>query len=489
MSHSIPVYQNFVHGRFLANHSGETFAVVNPATGQVIYQVEVADPSVQKAAIESARAGFADWSAMTAIERSRILLRAAALLRERNDELARVEVLDTGKPLQEAEAVDVVTGADAVEFFAGLAPSIEGNQQDLGGDFYYTRREPLGICAGIGAWNYPIQIACWKSAPALAAGNAMIFKPSEETPMGAIKLAEIFIEAGVPAGVFNVVQGAAEVGSWLTHDPDIAKVSFTGEVGTGKKVMAAAASSLKDVTMELGGKSPLIIFDDADLENAVSAAMVGNFYTQGEICTNGTRVFVQEGIYPAFIERLLERTRNNIVPGDPLDPATNYGALISEGHRKLVLDYIGKGVAEGATLSHGGRPLSPANASGGYFVEPTIFTDCTDDMTIVKEEIFGPVMSVLTFADEAEVIERANDTETGLAAGVFTNDIRRAHRVIHRIQAGICWINSYGASPAEMPVGGYKLSGVGRENGRITLDSYTQIKSIYVGMSDLEAPF
>jgi betaine-aldehyde dehydrogenase len=286
MSSAIPVYQNYVHGRFLANASGETFPVVNPATGEVIYKVEVADDSIQRAAIESARAGFADWSARPAVERSRILLRAVALLRERNDDLARTEVLDTGKPWQEAEVVDVVTGADTLEFFAGLIPSMEGNQQDLGGDFYYTRREPLGVCAGIGAWNYPIQIACWKSAPALATGNAMIFKPSEETPMGAMRLAQIYTEAGVPEGVFNVVHGAAEVGSWLTHHPDIAKVSFTGEVGTGRKVMAAAASTLKDVTMELGGKSPLIIFDDADLENAVSAAMMGNFYTQGEVCTN-----------------------------------------------------------------------------------------------------------------------------------------------------------------------------------------------------------
>lgn len=489
MSQSIPRYQNFVHGRFLANTSGETFPVVNPGTGEVIYEVEVADESIQQAAIESAKQGFAEWSAMPAIERGRILNKAVALLRERNDELAAVEVRDTGKPLQEADAVDVVTGADVIEYFAGLAPSVEGIQQDLGGDFYYTRREPLGVCAGIGAWNYPIQIACWKSGPALAAGNALIFKPSEETPMGAIKLAEIYIEAGVPAGVFNVVQGAAEVGQWLTHHPDIEKVSFTGEVGTGKKVMAAAASTLKDVTMELGGKSPLIIFDDADLENAVSAAMVGNFYTQGEICTNGTRVFVQEGIYQRFMDRLLERTRNNIKPGDPMDPATNFGALISEKHRDLVLDYIAKGKAEGATLAEGGHTLAPASAEGGFFVAPTIFTDCTDDMTIVKEEIFGPVMSVLTFSDEDEVIARANDTETGLAAGVFTNDIRRAHRVIHQIEAGICWINSYGASPAEMPVGGYKLSGVGRENGRVTLDHYTQIKSVYVGMEDLDAPF
>ncbi|TVQ71081.1 MAG: betaine-aldehyde dehydrogenase [Oceanospirillales bacterium] len=486
---SLPRYQNYVHGKPMANQSGETFAVINPGSGEVIYEMEVADESIQLAAIESAKKGFAQWSAMSGMQRGRILLKAVALLRERNDELAEIEVKDNGKPWQEAVAVDVVTGADSIEFFAGLAASIEGNQQDLGGDFYYTRREPLGICAGIGAWNYPLQIACWKAAPALACGNSMIFKPSEETPLGALKLAEIFTEAGLPDGVFNVVQGDGRVGAWMTHHPEIAKVSFTGEVGTGKKVMAAAASSLKEVTMELGGKSPLIIFDDADVENAVSAAMLGNFYTQGEICTNGTRVFVHESIYDRFMERLLERTRNNIIIGDPMNPETNFGALISAEHREKVMHYIQKGIEEGATLIQGGQAVSPASSPNGFFVEPTIFTDCTDDMTICREEIFGPVMSVLTFKDEDDVIARANNTDTGLAAGIFTQDIRRAHRVIHQLQAGICWINSYGASPAEMPVGGYKLSGIGRENGRATLDHYTQLKAVYIGMTDLESPF
>jgi betaine-aldehyde dehydrogenase len=359
----------------------------------------------------------------------------------------------------------------------------------VGNDFYYTRKEPLGICAGIGAWNYPLQIACWKSGPALAAGNAVIFKPSEETPLGAIKLAEIFIEAGVPAGVFNVVQGAAEVGQWLTANPNIEKVSFTGEVGTGKKVMASAAGSLKDVTMELGGKSPLLVFDDADVSQAVSAAMLGNFYTQGEICTNCARIYVHKNVYQQFIDELKTRTEQNIIAGDPMDPEVNLGALISKKHQELVLGYIDKGIQEGATLLTGGKALSPASAPNGYFVEPTVFVDCKDDMTIVKEEIFGPVMSVLVFDDEDDVIQRANDTHLILAAGVFTKDIQRAHRVIHQLQAGICWINSYGNSPAEMPVGGYKQSGIGRENGIETLDHYTQTKSIYVGMSNIESPF
>ncbi len=481
--------KNFVDGQALSNTSGKTFPVINPATGQVIYQVEVADDSVKQAAIDSARRGFKIWSTKSSMERSRILLKAVELLRQRNDELAKIEVLDTGKPWQEASVVDVVTGADAIEFFAGLAPSIEGDQQDLGGDFYYTRREPVGICAGIGAWNYPLQIACWKSAPALACGNSMIFKASEETPHGAVKLAQIFSEAGVPAGVFNVIHGDGELGEWLTRHHDIAKVSFTGEVDTGRKVMAAAAGTLKQVTMELGGKSPLIIFADADLDEAVSAAMLANFYTQGEICTNGTRVFVHDDIRQEFLQRLITRTKKNIVVGDPLNPNTNFGALISAKHQQLVLGYIETAKQQGATLACGGSALKPQSAENGYFVEPTIFTDCHDDMDIIREEIFGPVMSVLSFTDEAEVIRRANDTHFGLAAGIFTLDIRRAHRVIHQLQAGICWINAYGNSPAQMPVGGYKMSGIGRENGAETLLQYTQIKSVYVGLNKIESPY
>ena len=473
----------------MANDNGKTFDVTNPATGKVIYQVEVADEKIKAQAIASAQRGFATWSAMSATQRNRILLKAVALLRERNDELAKIEVLDTGKPWQEASVVDVESGADSIEFFAGLAPGIEGNQQSVDGDFYYTRREPLGICAGIGAWNYPLQIACWKAAPALACGNVMIFKPSEETPLGALKLAEAFSDAGIPDGVFNVVQGAGDVGAWLTHHPDIAKVSFTGEVSTGKKVMAGAATTLKDITMELGGKSPLIIFDDADIDNAVSAAMLGNFYTQGEICTNGTRVFVQKSAYPCFIEKLVQRTSQNIIAGDPMDPSTNFGALISLKHFNLVLDFINIGIKEGATLLHGGTSLQPDNAPDGYFIAPTIFTNCTDQMTICREEIFGPVMSVLTFDDEDEVISRANATDYGLAASVFTQDITRAHRVIHQMEAGICWINSYGLSPVQMPVGGYKQSGIGRENGLATLNYYTQLKAVYVGLQPLESPF
>lgn len=483
------IYRSYIDGKYQSSDSEERFEVVNPGAGDVVYEVEQASQRLVDAAVNSAQKGFAIWSAMTGLERSRVLHKAVAILRARNDELAEIEVIDTGKPWQEAREVDVVTGADSIEFFAGLAPSIEGNQQDLGGNFYYTRREPLGVCAGIGAWNYPLQIACWKAAPALAAGNAMVFKPSEETPKGALKLAEIFTEAGLPDGVFNVVQGDRRVGEMLTSHPDIAKISFTGEVATGKRVMSAAASSLKEVTMELGGKSPLIVFEDADIESAVSAAMLGNFYTQGEICTNCTRVFLHESIHEKFTAQLKFRIENNIKPGNPMNPDVNFGALISKQHQQLVLDYIERGKAEGATLLTGGEALSPDDAPNGFFVAPTVFTDCQDDMTIVKEEIFGPVMSVLRFTDEADVILRANNTDVGLAAGIFTQNIQRAHRVIHQLQAGICWINAYGNSPAEMPVGGYKQSGIGRENGLSTLNHYTQLKAVYVGMTPIESPF
>jgi betaine-aldehyde dehydrogenase len=346
----------------------------------------------------------------------------------------------------------------------------------------------LGVVAGIGAWNYPLQIACWKSAPALACGNAMIFKPAELTPLSAMKLAEVFNAAGLPQGVFQVVQGGADTGRLLSRHPGIKKISLTGEVGTGKAVMADAAASLKYVTLELGGKSPLIVFDDAKLDNAVSGALVGNFYSAGEVCSNGTRVFVQRRIKAAFIERLKARTAALVI-GDPLDPRTQVGALISEAHMHRVLGYIARGRAEGAQLLVGGNRVTTGDLANGYFVAPAVFDACHDDMTIVREEIFGPVMSVLEFDDEEEVIERANATEFGLAAAVFTNDLTRAHRVIARLQAGTCWINHYNITPVELPFGGVKMSGLGRENGRAAIEHYTQLKSVYVAMGDVDSPY
>ena len=478
----------YVGGRYVDSSSPQTFESVNPATGETICSVQVACPEDVGLAVASAQEGFAVWSRMSGTQRGRVLSDAVRLLRARNRELAELEVQDTGKPIREAEAVDVASGADCIEYFAGLAAKLEGSHADLGSAFFYTRREPLGVCAGIGAWNYPIQIACWKSAPALACGNAMIFKPSEMTPLTALKLAEIYSEAGLPDGVFNVVNGFGATGEALASHPGVAKISLTGSVATGKKIMAVGAKTLKHVTLELGGKSPLIIFEDADLDQAVSAAMTANFYTQGQICTNGTRVFVQEDIHDDFMRRLIERTRK-IRIGDPMDPETQMGSLISQKHLNVVLGYIEAGNAEGAKLVSGGERVHSRTLSKGFFVEPTIFDFCTDNMTIVREEIFGPVMSVLTFRNEDEVVPRANHTEFGLAAGLFTSDLKRAHRVVAQLQAGVCWINNYNVTPIEMPFGGYKQSGYGRENGLAAIEHYTQLKSVYVEMGTVESSF
>jgi len=465
------------------------FASINPANGEILGYVTVAGVAQVDAAVAAATIAQARWGALPGVERARVLRRAADLLRARNQELAELETRDTGKPIQETRVVDVASGADCLEYFAGLAQSLGGEHIDLGpAAFGYTRREPLGVVAGIGAWNYPLQIACWKAAPALACGNAMIFKPAELTPFSAVKLQEILIEAGLPSGVFQVLQGFAETGRLLTRHAGIRKVSLTGEVGTGKAVMGDAAQSLKNVTLELGGKSPLIVFDDAKLDNAVGGALLANFYSSGQVCSNGTRVFVHRSIKKRFLEGLVKRV-NAMKIGDPMHPDTQVGALISEQHMHKVLSYIARGREEGARLVTGGKRVTSGELARGFFVAPTVFDECRDDMTIVREEIFGPVMSVLDFEDESEVIERANATPFGLAAGVFTNDLTRAHRVIARLQAGTCWINHYNVTPVELPFGGVKQSGLGRENGRAALEHYTQLKSVYVAMGDVDSPY
>ncbi|MEB3753925.1 betaine-aldehyde dehydrogenase [Acinetobacter sp. MD2(2019)] len=485
------VYPLYIHGKYVQATSGQSFESINPATGEVIATVQQASKADIEAAVASAVEGQKVWAAKTAMERSRILRRAVDILRERNDELAHLETLDTGKAYSETSTVDIVTGADVLEYYAGLATAIQGEQVPLReSSFFYTRREPLGVVAGIGAWNYPIQIALWKSAPALAAGNAMIFKPSEVTPLSVFKLAEIYTEAGLPAGVFNVVQGAGrEIGQLLTEHPTIEKISFTGGVETGKKVMASAAgSTLKEVTMELGGKSPLIICADANLDRAADIAVMANFFSSGQVCTNGTRVFVPESMKADFEHAVVERVKR-IRMGDPLDANTNFGPLTSFAHMEKVLGYIESGKQQGAKLLIGGERATAGNLAQGAYVQATIFTDCTDDMKIVQEEIFGPVMSILSYSNIDEAISRANNSIFGLAAGVVTQDISQAHQIIHQLEAGICWINTWGESPAEMPVGGYKESGVGRENGISTLNHYTRTKSIQVELGEYSSIF
>lgn len=472
--------QSFIDGKSYSSTSDECLQTSYPATNEPLAEVELALDAEVDAAVESAVVAQRDWAALTGTERGRVLHRAAALLRQRNDELATLEVYDTGKPISEANCVDVHSGADAIEFFAGVAATIKGDYHKLGNNFAYTSREPLGVVAGIGAWNYPLQIACWKAAPALAAGNAMIFKPSELTPLTAIELARTFRDAGLPDGLFNVVLGDHRTGQLLVDHPDIRKVSLTGGVATGKRIMESAARSLKHVTLELGGKSPLLIFDDAKIDSAVKATLMANFYTQGEICSNGTRVFVHRSIHDEFLDKLVKAT-DNLVIGDPLDAKTEIGSLISPEHAQKVLGYIETGIAQGATLIAGGKQIG----TKGNFVQPTIFAGCQDDMSIAKEEIFGPVLSLFSFDDEAEVIARANDTDFGLSAGVFTNDLNRAHRVIGQIEAGMCWINTYNITPVEIPFGGYKHSGMGRENSEWAIQHYSQLKTVYVETGDL----
>ena len=484
-----PLHRSHVGGGPLPSASGRTFATRDPARGEVLAEVEVAGEQEVERAVAAAAAAQRSWSRLPGAERGRVLRRAADLLRARNDEIAEIETRDTGKPIQETRVVDVVSGADCLEYYAGLAGALSGEHIDLGpGAFAYTRREPLGVVAGIGAWNYPIQIACWKAAPALACGNAMVFKPAELTPLTANILAEILVEAGAPPGLFDVVHGDAATGRLLTRHPGIRKVSLTGEVSTGRAVMRDAAETLKYVTLELGGKSPLIVFEDADLDNAVSGALLGNFYSAGEVCSNGTRVFVQRSVRDAFLDRLVARVGRMRV-GDPLDSETQVGALVSEEHMGKVLGFVEGARRDGARLVTGGSRLTAPPLEKGFFVEPTVFEAARDDLALVREEIFGPVMTVLSFDTEEEVVARANATPYGLAAGVFTRDLARGHRVVAALEAGICWINHYNVTPVEMPFGGTKLSGLGRENGKAALEHYTQIKSVYVALGDVEAPY
>ncbi|WP_287981877.1 betaine-aldehyde dehydrogenase [Acidiphilium sp.] len=481
--------RNFIAGGPWSRAGLARFETRNPATGGVLAEIEIAGAETVAAAVAAAREAQRAWAATPAAARGRILLRAASILRERNDELARTETLDTGRPIAETSVVDVISGAECLEYFGGLAASITGESVDLGpAAFGYTRREPLGVVAAIGAWNYPLQIACWKSAPALACGNAVIFKPAPQTPLTAFELAAIYREAGLPDGLFNVVNGFGETGLALVRHPDVAKISLTGSVPTGKAVAAEAAASLKRVTLELGGKSPLIVCADADLDSAAAAAMLANFYSSGEICSNGTRVFVHRSVHDRFVETLAARAQRLVI-GDPLDPATEIGALISPEHADRVMGFIEAGLREGARLVCGGKRRTEGVPAGNTFIEPTIFAGCADGMTIAREEIFGPVMSVLAFDDEDDAIARANATPYGLAAAVFTRDLARAHTLVARLEAGTCWINHYNITPIELPFGGMKQSGYGRENSRAAIDAYTEIKSVYVALAPVDSPY
>jgi len=484
----LPPSLNWVDNDYYVG-SGKGLDVVNKATGSVVMTSASASDVDVDIAVQSALAAFQTFRDIPAAERGQLLLKAATLLEERTIEFAHLETLDTGKPFYESE-MDVGTGVDALRFIGGLVQNYHGNHFDLGGNFAYTSREPLGVIGGIGPWNYPLQTACWKIAPALACGNSLVYKCSEYTPLSTVAFAALLKEAGLPAGVVNIVAGEGSVGAAITAHPNISKLSFTGSVPTGKRIMSKASDSLKNVTLELGGKSPLIIFDDVDMKNAVSTAMLANFFSQGAVCSNGTRVFVQRSILEEFTSQLVERTKKLKI-GNPMQKDVKVGATICKMQYDKILKYLDIAREEGCEVLCGGGAVSldDPDLAGGFYIAPTVLGNCTDDMTVVKEEVFGPVLSILVFDTEEEVIRRANDTPFGLAAGVCTQNLSRAYRVTSKLEAGSCNINTFNNFPTVIPFGGYKNSGIGRELGEECLNYYSQTKSVYVETGDPWCPF
>lgn len=477
---------NFIAGKKVAatDPVGE-IKVLQPATGRVLCHITASGPKDVDNAVSAAKKAFEQWSQLSHGERGRFLTAIAQKVRERQKEIAEVEMTDTGKPIWEA-VVDIAGCADALEYYGGIAASVKGQQFDLpGGSFAMVRREPLGVVAAIGAWNYPFQVMSWKMAPALVCGNTFVFKPSPLTPLSAILLSEICRDVGLPDSVVNLVQGDGKTGELLCQHPDVAKVSFTGSVATGQAIMRRCADSMKRCTLELGGKSPLIVFADASPVDAVKATLLGNFLTQGEVCSNCTRVYVERPFIDEFLDHLMKATEKLKI-GNPSDTDTTVGATISPEHAARILSYIEDARKEGARVLCGGErvTLADPNLSEGFYLSPCVLADCTDSMRVMREEVFGAVVSVSAFDTEEEALRRANDSPFGLAAGVMTQDIRRAHRVANKLQAGIVWINNYNVFPPEVPFGGYKMSGYGRENGLAALQAYSQEKTVYVEMGD-----
>lgn len=479
---------NYVGGRRCdPTQATSSFKVTEPATGGVMCEVPGSGPQEVHRAVTCAKEVLPLWSKLSGRERGQKLLEACRIIRDNLEDISRLEVQDTGKPIWEAR-LDIASCADALEYYGGMAPVIVGQHVPLaGGSFAMVQRQPLGVVGGIGAWNFPMQTCVWKVAPALACGNSFVYKPSQFTPVTAVTLAEVLTSAGVPDGVFNVVQGEGSTGVELCHHPDVAKLSFTGSVPTGTKVMSAGADGVKAVSLELGGKSPLVIFDDANLGNAVKAALMANFLSQGQVCSNGTRIFVQRNIAEAFTKRLVAATQKLKI-GDPMAEETTVGATIHEDHARKVLGYLASAREEGAVVECGGERVAlGGRLEGGWYLSPAVLTNCRDDMKVVQEEVFGSVASVLMFDEEEEVIKRANNTQFGLAGAVFTRDLARGHRVANAIEAGTVWINNYNLYPTEIPFGGYKHSGIGRENGTAVIDFFTQTKTVYVEMGDVDA--
>jgi acyl-CoA reductase-like NAD-dependent aldehyde dehydrogenase len=476
----------FIGGKWVDAASGKTFATNNPATGETITMIAEADGRDVDAAVAAARAAYESgtWAEMSASDRARILWKIGDLIDKYNEELGELETLDNGKPIFESRQVDMPMVAEIFRYYAGWATKIHGETVPVRGPFlHYTLREPIGVVAAIVPWNFPLLLASWKIAPALAAGNTIIVKPASWTSLTALRFAEICQEAGVPDGVVNVLTGSgAVIGTALVKHPGVDKIALTGSTVTGQQVLRDSADTLKKVTLELGGKSPNIVLADADLEAAVRGATIGIFYGKGEVCAAGSRLLVEKKIKDDFMQKLADRAKK-LQPGDPLDPKTRFGALVSEKQMQTVLGYIEKGKAEGATVVAGGERASVGNGKG-FFVQPTVFDGVRNDMTIAREEIFGPVLATIEFTDVEDAVRQANETPYGLAAAVWTRDIAKAHRVARRLQAGTVWINTYNNYDPAAAFGGYKMSGYGRELSMHALEHYTQVKSVWVNLKD-----
>ena len=474
----------FINGEWVG--AAKTFDTINPATGEVLTQVAEASAVDVDGAVAAARAAFektgkGSWRSMSASERGRLLWKLADLVERSIEELAELETLDNGKPIFESRYVDMPMVIDVFRYYAGWATKIHGQTVNtFEGAFTYTLREPVGVVGAIVAWNFPLLLASWKLGPALACGNTVVLKPAEQTPLTALRLGELAAEAGFPAGVLNVITGGPETGKALVGHPAVDKIAFTGSTVVGKEIMRSAADTLKRVTLELGGKSPNIVFADSDIDSAVKGAINGIFYGKGEVCCAGSRLFVERKVQDEFLGKLVERTKK-LKPGDPLDPKTRLGAIVSQQQMQQILGYIEAGKSEGAQLITGGKRATVGN-SNGFFIEPTIFGGVKNDMTIAREEIFGPVLATLTFDDVDQVAELANQNPYGLAAAIWTRDIKRAHALSRRLRAGTVWINTFGLMDASLPFGGYKQSGFGRDLGAQALESYTEVKTVWLSL-------
>src|SRR3989449_1853200 len=479
-------YKLFIDGQWVDAESGKTFTTPNPSTGGPLAEVAEADKADIDKAVTAARRAFeGKWSKLSARDRGRLIYKLSQLIEQHANELAELETLDNGKPIKESLYVDLPQVIENFEYFAGWSTKIEGETIPVPGQmFNYTLREPVGVCGQIVPWNFPLLMAAWKLAPTLAAGNTVVLKPAEQTPVTALELAKLIQEAGFPEGVVNIVPGFGETaGAALASHPGIDKIAFTGSGEVGKLIAKAAAENLTKVSLELGGKAPNVIFADADMDQAVNGAMMGIFFNQGQVCCAGSRVFIEEKVKGEFLGRFKEKA-DRIKVGDPMDKATLMGPQVSLEQLDRIKSYVAIARDEGATVfAGGGQPILAGAFQNGYFFQPTSFSDVDNSMRVAQEEIFGPVSCAITFKDDDDLLRQANDTMYGLSAGIWTRDITRAHRFARAVKAGTVWINTYNMMNAASPFGGYKQSGYGREMGKHALELYTQVKSVWVDLS------